>query len=136
MSDFPEQPPALPASPPVLPVPVVSQDDRMLGMLCHLLSIFTGFLGPLIVWLVKRDTSRFVAHHGAEALNFQITVMLAMLALGVATLVLMFVLIGVFLVPVIWGVGIFALVVEIIATVAASRGEWYRYPACLRLVPA
>ena len=103
-------------------------------MLCHLLGIFTGFIGPLILWLVKKDSSAFVGHHGREALNFQITLMLVMLGLGSVTVVLMFVVVGIFLVPVLFIVPILALVAEIIAAVAAQKGEWHRYPCCIRLV--
>lgn len=103
-------------------------------MLCHLLGIFTGFIGPLILWLVKKDNSAFVGHHGREALNFQITLMLVMLGLGSVTVVLMFVVVGILLVPVLFIVPILALVAEIIAAVAAQKGEWHRYPCCIRLV--
>jgi uncharacterized Tic20 family protein len=60
--------------------------------------------------------------------------MLVMLALGSATFVLMFFIIGILLVPVMMVVAILALVAEIIAAIAAQKGEWHRYPFCLRLV--
>ena len=112
----------------------VTSEDRTLGMLCHLLGIFTGFLGPLILWLVKKDSSRFVDHHGREALNFQITLLLLMISLGGLTFALIIVLIGVLLIPVLLAVPVLALVAEILAAVAASDGKWHRYPCCLRLV--
>jgi uncharacterized Tic20 family protein len=130
-SHSPNLPPAL--LPPGAPG-TVSDEDRTLSMLCHLLGILTGFLGPLVLWLVKKDSSPFLDHHGREALNFQITVMLVMLALGSVTFVLMFFIIGILLVPVMMIVGILALVAEIIAAIAAQKGEWHRYPFCLRLV--
>lgn len=123
---------APPAQPPGVPPVVISDDDRMLAMLCHLLAIFTGFVGPLILWIVKKDSSPFVAHHGREALNFQITLLLVMTCLGAATFILMFVLIGLALVPVLIIVPILALVAEIIAAVAAQKGDWFRYPCCIR----
>lgn len=123
---------APPAQPPGVPPVVISDDDRMLAMLCHLLAIFTGFVGPLILWIVKKDSSPFVAHHGRESLNFQITLLLVMTCLGAATFILMFVLIGIVLVPVLIVVPILALVAEIIAAVAAQKGEWFRYPCCIR----
>ena len=113
---------------------VISEEDKSLAMLCHLLGIFTGFIGPLILWLVKKDSSAFVGHHGREALNFQITLMLVMLGLGSVTVVLMFVVVGILLVPVLFIVPILALVAEIIAAVAAQKGEWHRYPCCIRLI--
>jgi len=106
-----------------------------MAMLCHLLALFTGFLGPLILWLVKRDQSPFVDHHGREALNFQLTVLVASVCLGAMTFVLMFAfLIGLLLVPVLMAASIGALVLEILATLAAQRGEWYRYPCCIRFI--
>lgn len=139
----PPSPPPAPGAPPPMPLhpmtpyygapPVVTADDRSMGMLCHLLSIFTGFLGPLILWLVKKDTSPFVNHHGREALNFQVTVFLASLALMGITVALMFVFIGFLLFPLLIVLPILALVAEIMACAAANRGEWHRYPCCIRL---
>ncbi|RYD17097.1 MAG: DUF4870 domain-containing protein [Verrucomicrobiaceae bacterium] len=122
-------PPAL-----IPPPPLVSEDDKTMGMLCHLLAIFTGFLGPLILWLVKKDSSAFVSHHGREALNFQITIFLVMIGLMAMAIVLMFVFVGFLLIPVILILQILAIVAEVMAAVAAQRGDWHRYPFCLRLV--
>lgn len=102
-------------------------DERNLAILAQVLAIFTGFLGPLVIYLVARDDQPFAKHHAAEALNFQITVLLAV----VVSFMAIFVLIGILLLPL---VAITALVFEIIASVAASRGEWYRFPVNLRLV--
>lgn len=130
-TSFPED---SPAPPPIPDYSLISEEDKSLAMLCHLLGIFTGFIGPLILWLVKKDSSAFVGHHGREALNFQITLMLVMLGLGSLTFVLMFVVVGILLVPVMFIVPILALVAEIIAAIAAQKGEWHRYPCCIRLV--
>lgn len=129
-------PPLLPTLPPSLPPwPVVTSDDRTLAMLCHLLAIFTGFLGPLVLWLVKKDASPFVDHHGREALNFQLTVLLASICLAALTFVLLLAFfIGILLVPVLMALSIGALVLEIMAALAAQRGEWYHYPWCIRFV--
>jgi uncharacterized Tic20 family protein len=106
--------------------PAVSQDDKNLGLLAHLLGLLTGFVGPLILWLVKKD-SPFVEDQAKEALNFQITVIIAYAASGVLALALIgFALMGV--------VGIVDLIFCIMATIAASKGERYRYPFALRLV--
>lgn len=138
MDESPYQAPAV-TQPPVAPAATTS-DERNLGMLCHLLGIIAGyttglgFLGPLILWLVKKDSSAFIGHHGKEALNFQLTVMLAIFCLGAAAFVLLFIGIGILLIPVIFIVGILALIAEILACLAASRGEWHRYPCSIRLV--
>ena len=126
--------PNLPMVPPLTVNPYeVSQDDQTMGMLVHLLSILTGIIGVLIIWLVKKDQSRFVDHHGKDALNFQLTLMLVsftMVALGFLTL-------GVGLIvaiPLLWVMGIVALVLEIMACMAANRGEWYTYPMTIRFI--
>ncbi|MBN8801877.1 MAG: DUF4870 domain-containing protein [Stenotrophomonas acidaminiphila] len=86
-----------------------------------------NLLGPLIVWLVKKDTMPFVADQGKEALNFNITVFIAAFVSGILTLVL----IGFLLLIV---VGIAWLVLTILAALAANKGETYRYPFTLRLI--
>ena len=104
-----------------------TDDDRTMGMLCHLLGIFTGFIGPLIIWLIKKDQSAFVDDQGKEALNFQITLFLAMIVSGV----LMIICIGYFL-------ALAAYVCDILfcimGTIAANKGELYRYPVNIRFV--
>lgn len=111
----------------------VSQDDRNLGMLCHLIALvgllipFGNILGPLVIWLVKKDQSSFVDVEGKEALNFNITVAIA----GFVSFLLMAVAIGFALVVI---VAIFWIVMAIVAASKASSGEHYRYPLTLRLV--
>jgi uncharacterized Tic20 family protein len=110
------------------PAPAASSTDpKTMAMLAQLLGIFTGFLGPLIIYLVNGEKDPFVRHHSAEALNFQITLAIAY----VVSFVLMLVLIGFLMFFVIW---IASLVFMIQATIAANRGEWYRYPINIRLV--
>ena len=103
------------------------KDARMWGMLCHLTALFAGFVGPLIVWLIKKDEIPFVDDQGKEALNFQITVAIAVFV----SFLLCFVVIGFLLLPV---VGIGALVLTIIAAVKANGGEAYRYPITIRFI--
>jgi uncharacterized Tic20 family protein len=108
-------------------------EDKTMGMLCHLLALcgyiipFGNILGPLIIWLVKKEESAFVNDQGKEAINFQITVMIAI----IICVPLMFICIGI---PLAIIVGIGSLVLTIIATVNASGGTWYRYPFALRLI--
>jgi uncharacterized Tic20 family protein len=107
--------------------PEPSPDERTMGMLAHLLGIVTGFIGPLIVWLIKKDTSPFVDDQGKEALNFQLT-----LLIGYAiSFVLMFVCIGYFTALGLW---VASIVFGIIASVAAYKGETYRYPFNIRMI--
>lgn len=121
------------------PIPATTQsgmteDEKTLGMLCHLLGILTGFIGPLILWLVKKDTSQYIDYHGREALNFQITLFIVLFPLSILTMILMFIFIGILLIPVIIAILTLALIFEILAAVAAQKGEFYRYPCCIRLV--
>ena len=111
----------------------MTQDDRTWGMLAHL-SAFGFFIcplgnviGPLIVWLVKRDQSQFVADQGKEALNFNISVLLAAIACGLLVLVLIGIALGAALF-------VFWLVMTIVAGIRASEGVLYRYPFTLRLI--
>lgn len=103
-------------------------DDTTMAVLAHALGIIASFIGPLIIYLVKGNESAYVKHHAVESLNFAITVFIA----WVVAFLLAFVLIGFLLMPVI---GIGSLVLQIMAAMAASRGEWYRYPINIRLVP-
>jgi uncharacterized Tic20 family protein len=105
-----------------------SSDERTLAILTHVLGIFTSFLGPLVIYLVAKPEQQYAKHHAAESLNFQLTLLIA----WVAAWVLAFVLVGFLLMPVLW---IGALVFGIMASVAASRGDWYRYPVNIRMVP-
>jgi uncharacterized Tic20 family protein len=130
----PPTPPAMPCAGPQPPPILPTEEEKTMAMLCHLLAIFTGFIGPLILWLIKKDQSRYIDFHGREAVNFQITLFIVTFGLAAAAMVLMFVFIGILLIPVIFIVVILALVAEILAAVAAQQGVWHRYPICLRLV--
>jgi len=122
------------AAPPVsgvdAPVGAVSQDDRTWGMLAHLSSVIAillgglSFLGPLIVWIAKKDQSAFVADQGKEALNFQIAVLIASLVCGVTCILAI-------LIPVIVVANI---VYSIIGAMEANKGATYRYPYTIRLI--
>lgn len=104
-----------------------SQNARNMAMLCHLLGLFTAFLGPLILWLLKKDEDAFIDRQGKEALNFQITVMIASAIGGITA----FLCIGFILLAI---VGIGDLILCIMACMATSKGEDYRYPVALRLI--
>ena len=107
--------------------PEISKDAKNMAMLCHLLAIFTGFLGPLIIWLIKKDDTPFVDDQGKEALNFQLTVLIAILISSVLTVVC----IGVFLMMGVWVVDI---IFCILAAIKSSKGEAYRYPVNIRFI--
>lgn len=96
-----------------------------------------GFLGPLIVWQMKKDTMPFVDQQGKEALNFSISICIAFallftfgIAFGILTLGLGFLLV----VPAFIAVALYALVFTIIASIKANEGVAYRYPIAIRLI--
>ncbi|MCT9932966.1 DUF4870 domain-containing protein [Planotetraspora sp. A-T 1434] len=120
--------------------PRPGSDDTTMALLAHLAGLGNlimwpfGIVGSLVIYLTRKDQSPYVRDQAAEALNFWITLTIAFAAITTASVILMFVLIGFlgFLVlPVLW---LYALVTGILATMAASRGENYRYPATIRFV--
>lgn len=120
-------------TPPPAPSGTPSAEEKQWALFAHLSALagfiipFGSIIGPLIIWLIKKDTMPFVDDQGKEALNFQITAAIAF----VACVVLMIVLIGLLL---IWVVAIADLVLIILAAIKANEGVAYRYPFTLRLV--
>ncbi len=104
-----------------------SKDDSNIAMLAHLLGIVTGFIGPLVIWMIKKDSSAYIAQEAKEALNFQITMLIAF----IAAFIMKVILIGFLLVPLLWIVN---LIFCIIAAMASSKGTGYKYPVAIRLV--
>lgn len=109
------------------PVVAPSADEKNIAVLTHLGGIFFSFVPALIVWLLKKDDSAFIGEQAREALNFQITILIAC----VVAWVLVFILIGLALLPLIY---LANLVLCIVAAVGVSKGESYRYPFALRLI--
>ena len=91
-------------------------------------------LGPLVVWLAKRDDSPEIDAHGKESLNFQISMLIYTAGLAVVCFILMFVLVGFLLLPLFGVLHLLNLIFVIIASVKASEGKLYRYPMTIRLV--
>lgn len=106
-----------------------TSDEKTMGMVAHLLLIFTWWLGPLILFLVKKEQAGFAKDQAREALNFGITLTLVYIAAWVLTLVTFGVL---FFLPFL--VLVAGLVFGILGCIAANKGESYRYPVSLRLV--
>lgn len=111
----------------------VSSDDRTWGILAHA-SAFIGFIlplgniiAPLLIWVIKKEDSRFVDENGRNAVNFQIswTIYLIVAALSILLLI------GILLVPILllaW------LILVILATIRASNNEVYEYPLTINLI--
>jgi len=120
------------------PAATASSDTTTWAMAAHLTAFaafFVGLpcIGPLIVYLAKKENP-FVRRHAAEALNFNLSIMLYTLVLAVVTFILLFVLVGALLVPLFLLLLAGWIVFVIVASVAASRGEEYRYPLTIRFV--
>ena len=123
----------------------ISAEERQWAMVAHLSALLGGlltsgwagsigcFLGPLIIWMVKKDTMPFVDDQAKEALNFNITVAIIFFVLWAVTFLTLFIG-GVLTVPLMVIVGIAWLVLTVIASIKANQGERYRYPFTLRLV--
>lgn len=133
------QPTYQPAPDPAWLAAKAASDARQWAMFAHL-SALVGlvtalpWLGPLIIYLVKKDDDPFVAEHAKEALNFNISVFIYLIVGSIATFVLLIILVGLLLIPVLIGIGIAWLVLVIIAAVRASNGQRYRYPLSIRMV--
>jgi len=109
------------------------KEEKTYGMLCHLLA-FSGviiplgnILGPLIIWLLKKDQSSYVDMHGKESLNFQISNMIYSIISGL----LIFVLIGFITTAILF---VFWIAFTIIGSIRASEGNAYRYPLTIRFL--
>ena len=110
-----------------------SKDDKTWAMLCHLSALaglvipFGSIIGPLIVWLIKKDEMPLVDIHGKKALNFQITMAIAY----ITCFLLMFVAVGLILLPI---VAIFDFIMIVIASIKANDGKEFNYPLSLTLI--
>jgi uncharacterized Tic20 family protein len=107
--------------------PTPSKEESTQGMLIYILGIVTGFIGPLILWLLKKEQSAFVNDQGKEVLNFQITTFIAY----IICFLLSFVVIGIFLMPVVF---ICYIIFMIMGAIKANKGIAYRFPFALRLI--
>jgi hypothetical protein len=112
----------------------IARDARKWAMICHIISL-VGLLGngvgyllaPLIVWLLKKEDDPFIDEQGKEVVNFQITMIIAVLI----CLPLAFVIIGI---PLLVLIAILMTVFPIIAAIKANDGEHYRYPLSYRFI--
>ncbi|MEV0149231.1 MULTISPECIES: DUF4870 domain-containing protein [unclassified Nonomuraea] len=120
-------PPLRPPHQPGVYGPRPGTDDTTMAMLSHLLGLLVSWVGPLIIYMMKKDEAPYVRDQSAEALNFQITMFIGYVVAGILSIFV----IGLFLFPVVW---IVSLVFHIQAALAANRGENYRYPISVRLI--
>lgn len=106
---------------------MASNDERLFAALIYVTSLFTTIIGPLIIWILKKDQSSFVDYHGRQYFNFIISYFIYSVIAGILTLVF----IGMIILPIL---GIAAFVFTIIAAVKAYEGSEYRIPFIFRIL--
>ncbi|KPM79679.1 MULTISPECIES: DUF4870 domain-containing protein [Pseudoalteromonas] len=112
---------------------VADKDQRTWAMFCHLSALagllfpFGSVIGPLIVWLVKKEEMPLVAEHGRKSLNFQLTMMIAY----IVCFMLMFVVVGVILLPL---VALFSLIMVVVSAIKANDGKEVKYPMAIEFI--
>lgn len=99
-----------------------SAEEKQMAMFCHLGLLIGGFVIPLILWIMKKDESRFIDRHGKEALNFALTLgighLLGICTFGILNMVLL----------------VLGIIFAVQAGMAANRGENYRYAMNIRFI--
>ncbi len=116
------------------------KEEKTWSMLMHLSALaglivpFGNVVGPLIVWLIKKEESSLVDEHGKESLNFQISVTIYGVILTVIGLVLSVILIGFLFLLLLVPLMLFGLGMAVFAGIKANEGEKYRYPLTIRLI--
>ncbi|WP_093074559.1 DUF4870 domain-containing protein [Salisediminibacterium halotolerans] len=105
----------------------LTNDERLLAMLIYLISFFTAFIGPLIIWLIKKNDSDFIDFHGRQYLNLFISSTIYF----VISAILAIIVIGLFLSAI---VGLWVFIITIVAAVKAFSGEYYRIPFTIKFL--
>jgi len=101
-----------------------TKDEQTWAMLAHLSPLVLGFLGPLIIWQMKKDESHFVAENAKEALNFSLAVMIVAMILAATV-------IGICVAP---AIPVVAIIYGLIGGMDANKGILYRYPYTIRMI--
>jgi len=123
-----------PAAQPPAPAPMTEKNAFTWGMFCHLAALagfigipFGNIIGPLVVWLIKKDEHPFIEQQGKAALNFQIS----MAIYGIVAALLIFIFIGFLLLI---ALAIFDLIFVIMASIKAGKGETQKYPLSITFI--
>ena len=126
---------------PATPTPMLESEARMWAMLLHVLAAVAlvvsagtlAFIVPLVIWLVFRDRSALIDHHGKQNLNLQLTSILIIIVgtvIGLITIGFGFLITG----PLMIAYGIYALIISIVAGMKANGGEYYTIPVVIRFI--
>jgi uncharacterized Tic20 family protein len=109
------------------PQPMSPGDEKTWSILVHLGGIFLAWLAPLVGYLALKDRGPFVRAHVVTALNFQLTLLIAYVVGVVSSLFIVGIL-------VILAAAVLGIVFSIMAAVAASNGQYYKYPMSIEFV--
>jgi uncharacterized Tic20 family protein len=109
------------------PQPLSPSDERLWATLIHIGGIFFSFIPALVGYLVLKDRGAFIRAHSLTALNFQLTMLIAIIVGYILTIVL----IGAILVLAAYVV---IIIFAIIAAIAANKGEQYKYPLTIQFI--
>ncbi|WP_231746925.1 DUF4870 domain-containing protein [Lentibacillus sp. JNUCC-1] len=108
-------------------IDMTEKDERLYAMLIYLTSFFTTFIGPLVIWIIKREESSLVDFHGKQYLNFLISYAIY----SFVGTILIFVIIGI---VALIALGIMAFVFTIIAAIKAYDGKYYKIPTVIQFI--
>lgn len=103
----------------------IGENDRLYALGMHLGALVLSVLVPLIMWLIKKEESPFIDHHGRQSLNLHLSALIYL----VASFALIFAGIGILMIPI---VALLYVVFVIIAAVKAYGGEYYRIPIAIQ----
>jgi uncharacterized Tic20 family protein len=112
---------------------VPDKEANMWSMFCHLSALvgfvipFGNIIGPLVIWVLKKDEYPLVNENGKEALNFQISITIYI----IASILLIFIVIGI---PILIALAFFELFAIVIAAIKANEGVVFRYPLTIRFL--
>lgn len=110
-----------------LPETPPSQDEKNLAMVTHLLTFFSSFIAPLVIYVIKKNESHFVAEHARQALNFHISLAILIFI----SIILIIVLIGILMLI---ALGIMATVLVVVAAIRANEGRLYKFPFTIEFI--
>lgn len=111
----------------------INSDEQTFSMLCHLSALaglvipFGHIIGPLVIWLMKKDQYPEVDRQGKDSLNFQISMTLWMFVSGILVLLV----VGIFALI---ALGVLTLVMIIIASIKSNNGERFKYPLTIDII--
>ncbi len=115
----------------------MTNDEKTVAMLSHLLGAFFGFIPALIIWLLKKDESEFIAESAKEALNFQISFLIYSVGFTIVSSIISAITFGfgaIITIPLSFALAILFWVFIIKATIEVNKGNQYTYPFTIRLI--